>query len=131
MQQVLFKLSGSRPLACHAPAGQIVPGRSARFTISSKHAIASSARREHSHKHTAISEGKWYKQGGGIDTEANKEDDKGKDEPHKIGYRTFPNGSAAHKYYRMLLKELTPNQDLNEVGHQCKSPKLSVLCLLA
>ena len=82
-------------------------------------------------QHTASSEGKWYKQGGGVDTEANKEDDKGKDEPHKIGYRTFPNGSAAHKYYRMLLKELTPNQDLNEVGHQCKSPKLSVLCLLA
>ena len=55
--------------------------------------------------------------------DANKEDDKGKDEPHKIGYRTFPNGNAAHKYYRMLLKELTPNQDLNEVGHQCSFPK--------
>ena len=80
------------------------------------------ARSENRRKPTASIEGPWHEQGGGAEVEADKEDDKGKDEPHKIGYRTFPNGNAAHKYYRMLLKELTPNQDLNEVGHQTSFP---------
>ena len=39
------------------------------------------------------------------------------DEPRKIGYKTFSDGHAAYKYYKMLLRELTHNQDLNEVSH--------------
>ena len=38
-------------------------------------------------------------------------------EPRKIGYKTFSNGHAAFKYYKMLLRELTKNQDLNAVCH--------------
>ena len=37
------------------------------------------------------------------------------DESSKIGYKTFSNGHAAYKYFKMLLRELTHNQDLNEV----------------
>lgn len=41
-------------------------------------------------------------------------------EPKKIGYKTFPNGHAAYRYYKALLKDLSKNQDLNEVRH-CKT----------
>lgn len=47
------------------------------------------------------------------------------DEPKKIGYKTFPDGPAAYKYYKMLLRELTHNQDLNEVCH-CKPHTLTL-----
>ena len=101
-------------------------GRAACFTSTSKHAKAlhQTDKLKYKRKHVACIEGPKHEQGGDAEADDSKEDDKGKDEPHKIGYRTFPNGNAAHKYYRMLLKELTPNQDLNEVCYQCSFPEL-------
>ena len=62
-----------------------------------------------------------HKQGGDIAGNGHGEQDKqDADEPRKIGYKSFPNGQAAYKYYKMLLRELTHNQDLNEVCH-CKA----------
>ena len=49
------------------------------------------------------------------------------DEPRKIGYKTFPDGNVANKYYKDLLRDITHNQDLNEVCH-CPSRARFPLC---
>ena len=65
-----------------------------------------------------------YEQGGDAAENGHAEESKqAADEPKKIGYQTFPNGQAAYKYYKMLLRDLTQNQDLNEVCH-CKAQLL-------
>ena len=51
------------------------------------------------------------------DQENADEPEQAEDEPRKIGYKTFLNGIEAYKYYRELLREITHNQDLNEVCH--------------
>ncbi|CAL5221456.1 g3648 [Coccomyxa viridis] len=57
-------------------------------------------------------------QGGDVAENGHAEEPKqDADEPKKIGYKTFDNGQAAYKYYKMLLRELTQNQDLNEYEH--------------
>ena len=73
-------------------------------------------------------------QGGDAADDGNEEQDK-QDvaEPRKIGYKTFPNGHAAFKYYKMLLRELTKNQDLNGVchcqaGHSDKVQCIPMIC---
>ena len=61
-----------------------------------------------------------HEQGGDVAENGHAEEPKqDADEPKKIGYKTFDNGQAAYKYYKMLLRELTQNQDLNEVCY-CK-----------
>ena len=60
-----------------------------------------------------------FEQGGDVAENGHADKDEQKtDEPKKIGCKTFEDGQAAYKYYKMLLRELTHNQDLNEVCHR-------------